>query len=60
MIDWPDIYFGPINLYSAPRFSLPHTYLELEAKYCKDVSKELLLEKQVEFNRLWNQRAREG
>lgn len=56
VINWPDLYFGPINLYTIPRATIPHAYLELERKYCKEVAKELLVEKREKFNKLWNQR----
>ena len=60
MIEWPRMYFGPINLYSIPRQVLPHMYQELERKYCKGANKETLEAKRLEFNRLWNARADGG
>ena len=60
MITWPDLHFGPINLYTMPRNTMPHVYIELEGKYCKGTSKEFLVSKREEFNKLWNQRASES
>ncbi len=60
MIVWPDLYFGPVNLYTLPRTAMPHMYLEIEHKYCKNTAIEFLKEKQEEFNKLWNLRAKEG
>jgi len=57
-INWPDMYFGPINLYSMPRQAFPHMYLELETKYCLGTKN--LLESREEFNRLWNDRSKNG
>jgi len=71
MINWPEIVFPPINLYSAPKFT--STYLDLESEYCneemvefaaepehtlrKEYLRLLVKEKREEFNKLWNRRA---
>lgn len=73
-MDWPDLVFPPVNLYSAPCWP-PH-YLELENEYCKielsefytekygtlykEVLRLAVKEKREEFNRLWNNRALGG
>ena len=74
MLNWPDIHFPPVNLYSAPKATWPHMYLELEKEYCKEIEELFYKEKdpnwiayyrsqvlpqREEFNRLWNARSRE-
>ena len=73
MINWPDIKFPPVNLYSLPK-PWPPKYLELEREYCADIAEQFYEEpmhtmfkevlriefqdKREEFNRLWNSRSR--
>lgn len=62
MINWPDIKFPPINLNSMPRMALPHMYKELETEYIQLNRRTATdyLKLQAEFNKLWNDRARNG
>ena len=76
MIEWPDIKFPPVNLYSLPhQRQWPPQYLTLEAQYVAEETQGLfdaqnemekekwrkrILKKRIEFNRLWNKRAKEG
>lgn len=70
-INWPDIKFPPVNLYSVPK-QWVEVYEDLETQYCSDIKEQyeeekgtmfkevLRLEfeyKREEFNRLWNARA---
>lgn len=73
MIEWPDIKFPPINLYSMPK-QWEDTYSALENEYCKDLRQQYeearvgtlekdylerdLQEQIIQFNKLWNRRAR--
>ena len=74
MIKWPSISFPPVNLYSCPR-DYPPEYKTLEREFTQDLCQQFekapagtlckrylrldILDKQQEFNKLWNSRYRD-